>query len=578
MDLWFQSDAPRIFENLTSRRSDHYRSEVHPLFSLIGYGSVYLLRRLLRLDPWTAVRCVRGAGGGRVGGDLVPAPSAAGPSSGRWGPPHPARAEQRGGAVLVHRTRELRARLADPDAARWCSCGGRRVRAVGWWVLGSAASLSITVTNWMSGLARPSAGSVGAGRPSPPLAALAWSTGRCGRSSTASFPPPSSSSARRRTISFAAHASSGSCGCSELWQSTPSLVPRIGRAFESPLALGPALRGPAPAARSRAAATIAWVALFGLGLREAARRWRTDPLVLVTLACLAGQLALHMVYGEETLLYAMHWLPLLFWWRASRSSGRTGRLARILAPAYRHPGLRGGAQPAASRRSPRGCSAPTAGLCATRWTVAPATPGLGVRPTSFSRHRATSPRRKGVPRARRVVQPPSRRSFGISAVGQGFDRRGFVRPPDADRRGASFASASDSGSDPPAAGRSSSRRGIPQRWSYDGRWRLRIRPTAGCAGRAGPSERGSCGRPGAPAAVDGGPTPGERQLDPPSREPAPVPCRWETSGSRLGGRRRPGQKTWGDDGGWGYARLPLPGDTSLGGLLTEKGPAGVRSP
>ena len=60
VDLWFQSDAPRIFENLTSRRSDHYRSEVHPLFSLIGYSSVCLLRRILGLDPWTAVRWFEG--------------------------------------------------------------------------------------------------------------------------------------------------------------------------------------------------------------------------------------------------------------------------------------------------------------------------------------------------------------------------------------------------------------------------------------------------------------------------------------------------------------------------------------
>ena len=177
LDLWFQSDAPRIFENLTSRRSDHYRSEVHPLFSLIGYGSVYLLRRLLRLDPWTAVRCVRGAGGGSVGGDLVPAPSAAGPSSGRWGPPHPARAEQHGGAVLVHRTRELRARLADHSCCR--SCCSRRPRP------GSAADRMVGAGergepvhhgHQLDERTRrvASVGSVGVGRQWPPLPPWSW--------------------------------------------------------------------------------------------------------------------------------------------------------------------------------------------------------------------------------------------------------------------------------------------------------------------------------------------------------------------------------------------------------------------
>src|SRR5690606_26251712 len=35
LDLWFEADVFRVFENLTSRFSDHYRTAVHPLSSLI---------------------------------------------------------------------------------------------------------------------------------------------------------------------------------------------------------------------------------------------------------------------------------------------------------------------------------------------------------------------------------------------------------------------------------------------------------------------------------------------------------------------------------------------------------------
>jgi hypothetical protein len=33
-DAWFDSDIHRVVDNLTDRNSDHYRTNVHPLFSL----------------------------------------------------------------------------------------------------------------------------------------------------------------------------------------------------------------------------------------------------------------------------------------------------------------------------------------------------------------------------------------------------------------------------------------------------------------------------------------------------------------------------------------------------------------
>ncbi|MBW4633864.1 MAG: hypothetical protein KME30_18760 [Iphinoe sp. HA4291-MV1] len=57
-DVWFDADSPRVFANMTERRSDHYRVKVHPLFSLIAFPPVFLLVKILSIEPMTAVRLV----------------------------------------------------------------------------------------------------------------------------------------------------------------------------------------------------------------------------------------------------------------------------------------------------------------------------------------------------------------------------------------------------------------------------------------------------------------------------------------------------------------------------------------
>jgi hypothetical protein len=56
MSSWFDADVARVFDNLVARSSDHYRTEVHPLFSILTYPLVYVLRRGLGLDREIAVR------------------------------------------------------------------------------------------------------------------------------------------------------------------------------------------------------------------------------------------------------------------------------------------------------------------------------------------------------------------------------------------------------------------------------------------------------------------------------------------------------------------------------------------
>jgi hypothetical protein len=57
-DVWFDSDAPRVFDDMVSRFAWNTKADVHPLFALLAYPLVYLLRSVLGFDVWVAVRLV----------------------------------------------------------------------------------------------------------------------------------------------------------------------------------------------------------------------------------------------------------------------------------------------------------------------------------------------------------------------------------------------------------------------------------------------------------------------------------------------------------------------------------------
>lgn len=58
-------------------------------------------------------------------------------------------------------------------------------------------------------------------------------------------------------------------------------------------------------------AVVCWAGLLGFGVWGAIRDRVNRRVVLVLGLSLAGQLALHLIFGEETFLYALHVIPLL---------------------------------------------------------------------------------------------------------------------------------------------------------------------------------------------------------------------------------------------------------------------------
>lgn len=79
------------------------------------------------------------------------------------------------------------------------------------------------------------------------------------------------------------------------------------------------------------AATLLWLLLLAIGVREAARATHVTPFRLLLLALLGGQLALHAVFGRETFLFSIQWLPALIALAAYGSLGPPRRIVRTIA-------------------------------------------------------------------------------------------------------------------------------------------------------------------------------------------------------------------------------------------------------
>ncbi|MBW4653956.1 MAG: hypothetical protein KME20_13105 [Kaiparowitsia implicata GSE-PSE-MK54-09C] len=312
--VWFEADISRVYANLTDRGSDHYRTKVHPLFSLFGYLPTFALAKLLSTDRMTAVQIFVGAiaalwmtalytllrmlGCLRLDAvvfSLLAVPSAA--------------------ALFFFSVPETYSMgslsiLLGLGLALWAESA--TVLPV-WYVIIGIATISITITNWMVGLV------------------AAW----------VEFP-------RRLFLQIATNTF---CLTTLLWAVQKYIFPTagffLGDDEERAYVLNPESGGPLVVLRSLITHTLVmpqfylvredrdwplmltqmalpgsaslwgaiavglWVGLLGLGIWGFTRLNTHPKFRLVFGLSLLGQVLLHLVYGEETFLYALHFLPFL---------------------------------------------------------------------------------------------------------------------------------------------------------------------------------------------------------------------------------------------------------------------------
>jgi hypothetical protein len=311
-DLWFDADTQRVFDNLTYRFSDHYRTSVHPLTSLLISTPTIILESLGWPAEWAArLAMAMGAGllavtffylcnwvTGRALDALVYTLLLLSSAS----------------FLCFATVFELYGWGAFSILAALASAtvGGRYQGLA--LVIGSAVSLSFTVTNWMAGLA--------AAYFSVPLrraalySALAFAAVAALSAVQSNLYPTSG-----KFLFLGEEQRYTKLDFREKLQAAPKAF------FLDPIILPGVVSTISPmgktiltAARPEgvtnlmlSAASILWVCLAAAGAfaaRNAERRLR--PIATMVSVLIAGQLLLHLFYGDDGyFLYSLHFAPLL---------------------------------------------------------------------------------------------------------------------------------------------------------------------------------------------------------------------------------------------------------------------------
>ena len=315
-NVWFDADMIRVTSLETDRGGRHARSNIHPLVSMVSFPPVFLLRHLFGVPNLTAVRVFHSVVAGvwaallflllrRLG--CLPADSAlftvlAGTSAAAyfW--------------LWVPETYALGSLSFFP--ALYFAAGKNRPTLVQQ-VAAQVAGISVTVTNWMAGALLTIAAETRRRIFIVAGAAGASVLGMClvqsvifpkarlplaGVASTAApfFFMPESGGFWPCARAFLFHSMSAPAFS---WYSNFRLptLPLI--SFQSsPLFSGPISGG---------AASALWAVLLGTSLVILVRRPGPGLVRVVLGMTIVAQFTLHVMFGRETFLYSLHYVPLL---------------------------------------------------------------------------------------------------------------------------------------------------------------------------------------------------------------------------------------------------------------------------
>lgn len=325
-DVWFESDAGRVAANMMSLDSDHHRTSVHPLFSLMAFPPVYLARKLLSIEASTAVTVVssvvasvwiatlfillRLMGCRRLDSVLFSVLGAISAAAVFW--------------------------LPVPETFVWgsltilfafCLLAVMDSHPVGsaWHVIIGTLTMSATLTNWMVGILltfvtqhwkRALQLAVNAFC----VMVLLWGLQK------AVFPTAQFllSNPEVDETTWLLHPQSG--GPLNVVQSFffhSMITPSIGLVEDAAFVLigtdrvrlghrlGTQFSAPGSASVIGLVAAIIWFILLVAGFIALFSVKQHRPLRIVLGLTILGQLGLHLVYGEETFLYSLHFAPLL---------------------------------------------------------------------------------------------------------------------------------------------------------------------------------------------------------------------------------------------------------------------------
>jgi len=337
-DVYFSADIPRAFANMTDHQSNYRRTAVHPLVPLVMYVPVKLLRMATGTDAIRATRVVIAAVAGVWAALIFFLLRRLGC--------------RRGDAVLFTLLAIVSAAamfwFAVPETYGFGSLtillglllvveATRRPVSTRWLVALNIIGMSVTLSNWMVAILATLA--VRPWRQTCRIAAIAFAIvlalSACELAFFSRVRPPfyslqeeagytqplSLAALGRRVASFSVHS---------------MVLPGIRFVDNAKHPEWPKMRVAHGLRAWSGLSTVAaalWIALLAVGTISFLRLKRARGLRLVLIGTLAGQLALHLVYGDETFLYSLHWLPFLVILAAMSTLERARLLALLLCGA-----------------------------------------------------------------------------------------------------------------------------------------------------------------------------------------------------------------------------------------------------
>lgn len=314
-NVWFQADIGRVYYNMTEQRSNHYRTKVHPLFSLathpivfalhktglqkteavrvfvatisgIWLATIFLILKLLRLRSLDAV--------------LFSILAAASSTAFFW--------------TTVPETfllGSISILLVLAFVAFSCE---RKVSSV-WYVFFSAISLSMTVTNWMAGILATKVNyswkqSIRITLDAFLLVTVLWAIQNYIYPTSEFFLLP-----RGETHYIMMDEAGGFFEKIRVFIYHSMVMPSV-QILDNPWApKWPRFTIQFSSIGSTGilgwAMTALWTGLIAFGAWSLFQSSdKIKPKIILSLIIL-GQFCLHLLYGDETFLYSLHWLPLL---------------------------------------------------------------------------------------------------------------------------------------------------------------------------------------------------------------------------------------------------------------------------
>ncbi len=342
-DIWFEGDSPRAYAVASTRWPDpkyhKYHTRRHPLFILMTLPLVQACRVAFGLSPLQAVQILMGLVAALWVGALFTLLRL-------WGCRRPDAvlfsllAASSAAAVFWFSVPETWGLGSLSLLAPLLLVAWTRVRPIPLWgyVAASAISLSITVTNWMAGIVAafvqlPWRRAIQVTVSALCLVTLLWGVQQLLLPNRIQFFLKTGNDTRY----MLQRESGGPLQITKAFVFHAMLMPAITDVLQGNrpgLTRMSAQRSvPGSATPWGRAGVWAWGLLIGLGLAgmpAAIRRHRS--LALTVLLTLLGQYLFHLVYGgEETFLYALHWLPLLVLLAACSTLTRARPFALALA-------------------------------------------------------------------------------------------------------------------------------------------------------------------------------------------------------------------------------------------------------